>query len=77
MGSVKPDGTGKKIDKLARMERKIMNTVVGACLKITLVTAILKAISTASGTRAAKKLTAKGMTEKDIGKAIAGSRKNG
>jgi predicted transcriptional regulator len=67
----------KKVDKLARMEGKTTSTVVRDLLEDYTRERDIEGYIDSLWTRIGKKFAAKGITEKDIGKAIAESRKNG
>lgn len=72
---VKPE-LKKKVDKLARMEGKTTSTVVRGLLEDYARDRDIEGYIDSLWARIGKKLTAKGITEKDIGKAIAESRKD-
>jgi predicted transcriptional regulator len=67
----------KKVDKLARMEGKTTSTVVRDLLEEYTRDRDIEGYIDSLWTRIGKKFTAKGITEKDIGKTIAESRKSG
>ena len=66
----------KKVDKLARMEGKTTSTVVRNLLEDYARDRDIEGYIDSLWARVGKKLRAKGINEKDIGKAIAESREN-
>ena len=67
----------KKVDKLARMEGKTTSTVVRDLLEDYIRERDIEGYIDSLWTRIGKRFTTKGITEKDIGKTIAESRKHG